>query len=169
VVKGFEDYNRRVRQPGGFYLPNPVKDKQEFPTKSKKAHFFEHPIPKWDLAPGQLLMMTIRSHDQFNTTIYGQDDRYRGVYGGRHVIFMNGVDIAERKLTAGDWVDITSYYEGKTRTVKRFKVVPYEIPRGCAATYYPESNPLVALRHVAKGSNQPASKSVVITVAASAQ
>ena len=169
VVKGFEDYNRRVRQPGGFYLPNPVKDKQEFPTKSKKAHFFVHPIPKWDLAPGQLLMMTIRSHDQFNTTIYGQDDRYRGVYGGRHVIFMNGVDIAERKLTAGDWVDITSYYEGKTRTVKRFKVVPYEIPRGCAATYYPESNPLVALRHVAKGSNQPASKSVVITVAASAQ
>ena len=168
VVPGFDDYNRRVREPGGFYLPNPPRDKREFPTATGKANFFVHPIPKWNLAPDQLLMMTVRSHDQFNTTIYGQDDRYRGVYGGRHVIFMNPQDIAARNLRPGDWVDITSYYEDERRTIRRFKVVPYDIPQGCAATYYPESNPLVSLRHVADGSNQPASKSVVITVAPSA-
>jgi molybdopterin-dependent oxidoreductase alpha subunit len=168
VIPGFDDYNRRVREPGGFYLPNPPRDKREFPTATGKANFFVHPIPRWDLEPDQLLMMTIRSHDQFNTTIYGQDDRYRGVYGGRHVIFLHPQDIADRSLRAGEWVDITSHYEDERRTVRRFKVVPYEIPRGCAATYYPESNPLVSLRHVAEGSNQPASKSVVITVAPAA-
>jgi molybdopterin-dependent oxidoreductase alpha subunit len=167
-VPGFDDYNRRVREPGGFYLPNPPRDKQEFPTENGKANFFVHPIPKWDLTDGQLLMMTVRSHDQFNTTIYGQDDRYRGIYGGRHVIFLNRDDIAARGLGDGQLVDITSHYEGQRRTVRRFKVVAYDIPRGCAATYFPESNPLVSLRHVAEGSNQPASKSVVITVAPAA-
>ena len=109
-------------------------------------------------------MMSIRSHDQFNTTIYGEDDRYRGVFGGRRVIFLNPDDIRELGLNANDWVDITSHYEGEQRQALRFMVVPYEIPRSCAATYYPESNPLVPLRHIAKGSNQPASKSVVITL-----
>ena len=168
VVPGFDDYNRRVREPGGFYLPNPPRDKREFPTPTTgKANFFPHPVPRWELEGDQLLMMTLRSHDQFNTTIYGQDDRYRGVFGGRHVIFLNADDVAARGLKDGQWVDITSHYEGERRTVKRFKVVTYDIPRGCAATYYPESNPLVSLRHVAEGSNQPASKSVVITVAPS--
>ena len=169
VVPGFAEYNRRVREPGGFYLPNPPRDKREFPTPSTgKANFFAHPIPKWELKDGELLMMTVRSHDQFNTTIYGQDDRYRGIYGGRHVIFLNADDIKQRGLNDGQWVDITSHYENERRTIRRFKVVKYDIPRGCAATYFPESNPLVSLRHVAEGSNQPASKSVVITLAPSA-
>jgi anaerobic selenocysteine-containing dehydrogenase len=169
VIPGFADYNRRIREPGGFYLPNPPRDKQEFPTDTKLAHFVVHPIPKHDLAPGQLMMMSFRSHDQFNTTIYGQDDRYRGVYGGRRVIFLNRDDMREQNVAEGDWVDLTSYYEGQQRHASRFLVVPYDIPKGCAATYYPESNPLVALRHVAEGSNQPASKSIVITLSPSTE
>ena len=168
VVPGFEDYNARVRQPGGFYLPNLPRDRQAFATKTERANFVVHPIPKLHLKPGELLMMSVRSHDQFNTTIYGQDDRYRGVFGGRHVIFLNSADIAELGLAAGQWVDLSSHYEGRTRTVRQFKIVPYDIPRRCAATYYPESNPLIPLGHVADGSNQPASKSVVITLTACA-
>ncbi len=164
VVPGFKDYNRRVREPGGFYLPNAARDKQEFHTKTGKANFVVHPIPKWELLPGQLLMMSIRSHDQFNTTIYGQVDRYRGISGGRRVIFLNPDDIEALGLADGMWVDITSHYEGQQRTVRNFRVVPYEIPRRCAAAYYPEANPLVPLRHVAEQSNQPASKSIVITL-----
>jgi molybdopterin-dependent oxidoreductase alpha subunit len=168
VVPGFDDYNRRVRQPGGFYLPNAPRDKREFHTDTGKANFAVHPIPKLDLRDGQLLMMSLRSHDQFNTTIYGDDDRYRGIYGGRRVIFLNRDDIAQLGLTNGQRVDITSHYEGETRSVQGFIVVPYDIPRRCAATYYPEANPLVPLRHVADGSNQPASKSVVVTLAPTA-
>jgi anaerobic selenocysteine-containing dehydrogenase len=114
------------------------------------------------LRPGELLMMSVRSHDQFNTTIYGQDDRYRGVFGGRHVIFMNAADIAENQL-----VDIVSHFGGEKRRAEKFKVVPYEIPRGCAAAYYPETNVLVPVGSVARGSNQPASKSIPITLEAS--
>jgi molybdopterin-dependent oxidoreductase alpha subunit len=168
VVPGFEDYNSKVRRPGGFYLPNLPRDRQEFATKTQRANFAVHPIPKIDLRPGELLMMSVRSHDQFNTTIYGQDDRYRGVYGGRHVIFVNPDDITQLGFAPGQWVDISSHFEGHTRTVRQFKIVPYEIPRRCAATYYPESNPLIPLRHVADGSNQPASKSVVITLSSCA-
>jgi molybdopterin-dependent oxidoreductase alpha subunit len=164
VIPGFENYNQRVRQEGGFYLPNAPRDKQEFHTKNGRANFFVHPIPKLDLKPGELLMMNVRSHDQFNTTIYGQDDRYRGVFGGRHVIFLNVKDIAELNLSAEQWVDISSHSSGQTRTVRRFKIVPYDIPRRCAAMYFPECNPLVALSSVADGSNQPASKSVIITL-----
>lgn len=167
VVPGFADYNNRVRQPGGFYLPNPPRDKQEFPTKSGKAHFTVHTIPKWELRPDQLLMMTMRSHDQFNTTIYGQNDRYRGISGGRRVVFLNPDDISRFGLKAEQWVDLTSEFEGVKRLVRQFKVVPYDIPTGCAGAYFPESNPLVPLRHVADGSNQPASKSIVITIAPS--
>ena len=164
VVPGFDDYNRRVRVPGGFYLPNPPRDKQEFPTETSRANFFVHPIPKLNLEPDQLLMTSLRSHDQFNTTIYGQSDRYRGIRGGRRVIFMNADDIKSRGFSPGDLVDITSHFEDEQRTARRFKIVAYEIPRSCAATYYPECNPLVPLRHVADGSNQPASKSIVITL-----
>ena len=112
-------------------------------------------------------MMSIRSHDQFNTTIYGEDDRYRGIFGGRRVIFMNPDDVTRLGFTKGQWVDLTSHFEGEERSAKRFMIVPYEIPPGCAATYYPESNPLVPLRHIADGSNQPSSKSVVITLSPS--
>lgn len=164
VIPGFEDFNTRVRQPGGFYLPNLPRDKQEFNTNDGKAHFTVHAIPKLELKPGQLMLMTLRSHDQFNTTIYGETDRYRGIHGGRRVIFMNVDDISERKLEPGQWVDLVSYYEDRERTARQFKIVSYDIPRGCAAAYFPEANPLVALRNLAEGSNQPASKSVTIRV-----
>lgn len=164
VVPGFDGYNERVRRPGGFYLPNPPRDRREFRTPTGRASFVVHPTPRWKLGAGELLMMSIRSHDQFNTTIYGQNDRYRGILGGRRVVLMNAGDVAERGLAAGDWVDLASHFEGEERHARRFLVVPYDIPPGCAATYYPEANPLVPLRHIADGSNQPASKSVVITV-----
>jgi molybdopterin-dependent oxidoreductase alpha subunit len=165
VVPGFTDYNERVRRPGGFYLPNPPRDRMEFPTPTGRANFVVHSTPKWKLKAGELLMMSIRSHDQFNTTIYGQDDRYRGIHGGRRVVFMNAGDVRDLNLEPGEWVDLTSHFEGEERHARQFRVVPYDIPAGCAATYYPEANPLVPLRHIADGSNQPASKSVVITVA----
>jgi molybdopterin-dependent oxidoreductase alpha subunit len=168
VIPGFEQYNKRVRDPGGFYLPNAARDKQEFHTESKKANFFVHPIARHALRPGEFLMTNVRSHDQFNTTIYDQNDRYRGIFGGRRVIFLNPEDIAEQGLAANEWVDLTSHYHGQERQALRFKVVPYEIPRGCAATYFPEMNVLVPLEHVADGSNQPASKSIVITLKPSA-
>jgi len=164
VVPGFRDYNRRVRVPGGFYLPNLPRDKQEFDTDLQKAKFVVHPIPEIELRPGELLMMSLRSHDQFNTTIYGENDRYRGIYGGRRVIFLNPDDIREFGFPDGQWVDLASHFEGCERRVESFLVVPYEIPRRCAATYYPETNPLVPITHVAEGSNQPASKSIVITL-----
>jgi molybdopterin-dependent oxidoreductase alpha subunit len=165
VVPGFQDYNQRVRQKGGFYLPNPPRDKQEFPTDVGKAKFHVHPIPLANLQPGELMMMSIRSHDQFNTTIYGENDRYRGIYGGRRVIFVHPDDVRELGFRKGQWVDLTSHFEGQRRHARQFMIVPYDIPRRCAATYFPETNPLVPLRHVAEGSNQPASKSIVITLA----
>jgi molybdopterin-dependent oxidoreductase alpha subunit len=163
VVPGFTQYNRRVREPGGFYLPNGPRE-GTFTTPDKKAHFTVHPIVTHRLAPGQLLLMTIRSHDQFNTTIYGEDDRYRGIYGGRRVVFLHPDDIRERDLVKDQWVDLIGHHGGQTRRAERFKVVPYDIPRGCAAAYYPETNVLVPLQSVADGSNQPASKSLIITI-----
>ena len=117
-----------------------------------------------ELAPGQLLLMTMRSHDQFNTTIYGLDDRYRGVMGERRVVFLNPEDVREQSLSAGQVVDLVSHFEGEERIARRFIVVPYKIPRRCAATYFPEANALVPVRSVADKSNTPASKSVVITL-----
>ncbi|HEY4105469.1 MAG TPA: FdhF/YdeP family oxidoreductase [Polyangiaceae bacterium] len=167
VVPGFTQYNRRVREPGGFYLPNGPREGR-FTTKSGRAHFTVHPIAHHELEDGELLLTTVRSHDQFNTTIYGENDRYRGIKNGRRVIFMNHADISERGLEAGSFVDLESRFGREKRHVERFKVVPYEIPKGCAATYFPEANPLVAVNSVAEGSNQPASKSIVIRVRASA-
>jgi anaerobic selenocysteine-containing dehydrogenase len=114
--------------------------------------------------PGELLMMTIRSHDQFNTTIYGLDDRYRGIYNERRVILMNAHDLAERNLKDGDLVDLRNEHQGKVRKAPGFVVVQYPIPKGCAATYFPEANVLVPISSVADKSNTPASKSVVIKV-----
>jgi anaerobic selenocysteine-containing dehydrogenase len=164
VVPGFDDYNKRVRQPGGFYLPNPPRDKREFATSNGRAKFKVHPIPELKLEPGQLIMMNVRTHDQFNTTIYDENDRYRGIYGGRRVIFLNPADIRELGLREGQWVDLTSHFEGQQRHARQFKVVSYDIPRKCACTYYPETNVLVPLRHVADKSNQPASKSIIISI-----
>jgi molybdopterin-dependent oxidoreductase alpha subunit len=163
VIPGFNDYNQRVREPGGFYLPNGPRE-GKFTTSIGKARFTAHQLPVVDLAPHQLLMMTIRTHDQFNTTVYGLDDRYRGLYHGRRVILMNHDDMVERQLQAGDLVDLASHFQGETRYARRFIVVPYDIPKQCSATYFPETNVLVPIDSVADISNTPTSKSVVITV-----
>jgi len=163
VVPDFENYNQRVRQPGGFYLPNPIRERQ-FKTDDGKAHFTVHPLPKIDLQPGEFLMMTMRSHDQFNTTIYGLDDRYRGIHNGRRVVFLNADDIGAAGFAAGQLVDLISRYDGQERVARHFRVVSYSIPRRCAATYFPEANVLVPVNYFADKSHTPASKSVVISI-----
>jgi len=163
VVPGFENYNERVRQPGGFYLPNPISNR-EFKTKDSRAHFTIHPLPHLELKPDQFLMMTMRSHDQFNTTIYGLDDRYRGIRNGRRVVFLNPDDMRFFRLKDGQVVNLVSHFEGEERTARHFIVVPYSIPRRCAATYFPEANVLVPVRYFADKSHTPASKSVVISI-----
>lgn len=163
VIPGFEDYNRRVREPGGFYLPNLARD-GEFKTSTNRANFTVHELPRHELAPGQFMMMTIRSHDQFNTTIYGLDDRYRGIYNERRVVLLNPDDMREAGLEERQVVDLISHFEGEERIAHRFLVVPYQIPRRCAATYFPEANVLVPIGSVAEKSNTPASKSVVISI-----
>ncbi len=163
VVPGFDDYNSRVRRPGGFQLPN-AAGQRIFNTPGGRAVFTVHELPRHDLKPDEYLMMTIRSHDQFNTSIYGLDDRYRGVYGGRRVVFLNADDIRAAGLHDGQTVDLFSHFDGEERVARRFVVVPYSIPRRCAATYFPETNVLVPLRSVADKSNTPVSKSVVISI-----
>jgi molybdopterin-dependent oxidoreductase alpha subunit len=162
VVSGFEDYEARVQAPGGFHLPNPARD-ANFPTDTGKAKFTVHAIP--DLAPNraEFMLTTIRTHDQFNTTIYGPDDRYRGIRGGRRVVLMNAEDMAARGLSNCDLVDLISNL-GQKRVAREFRVVQYDIPRGCAATYFPEANVLVPVDYASRGSNQPASKSVPISI-----
>ena len=164
VIPGHEHYNAQLRRPGGFYLPNPVRDERTFPTPTGKARFTVHPMPSIHLEAGQLLMTTIRSHDQYNTTIYGLDDRYRGLKSGRRVVLMNKADMEERALTQGDVVDIVSHHQGKTRKASQFVVVPYPIPRKCVATYFPEANVLIPIESVADKSNTPTSKSVIVTI-----
>lgn len=163
VIPGFDRYNERVREPGGFYLPNSARDR-EFKTVNGKAEFTVHEIEPLHLKDGQLVMMTIRSHDQYNTTIYGLNDRYRGISNGRRVVFMNETDMRARGLEAKDEVDLVSHFRDETRRAERFAVVPYEIPKGCVATYFPEGNELVALDDTARVSNTPVSKSVIVTL-----
>jgi anaerobic selenocysteine-containing dehydrogenase len=163
VVPGFDDYNTRVRKSGGFHLPNAARNRV-FKTPSGKAQFTVHQLPEHNLAPEQFLMMTIRSHDQFNTSVYSLNDRYRGISNGRRVVFLNEEDIAGAGLHARQAVDLVSHFEGEERIARRFVVVPYDIPRRCAATYFPEANVLVPVRSVAEKSNTPASKSVVISI-----
>ncbi|MCA1556729.1 MAG: molybdopterin-dependent oxidoreductase, partial [Acidobacteria bacterium] len=163
VIVGFENYNERARHPGGFYLPNLARERQ-FQTASGKAQFTVHALPRHELAPGQFLMMTIRSHDQFNTTIYGLDDRYRGIRNERRVVLLHPEDIREAGLAEGAVVDLVSHFEGEERIARRFIVVPYSIPRRSAATYFPETNVLVAIGSVAEKSNTPVSKSVLISL-----
>jgi molybdopterin-dependent oxidoreductase alpha subunit len=163
VVPGCKDYKTRVRVPGGFLLPNGARDR-DFKTKVGKARFVAHPVPRIALEDGQHVMMTIRSHDQYNTTIYGLDDRYRGVYGDRWVVFVNAEDMAEQGLSEGQEVTLRSHFKGQTRDVAGFKVTAHDIPRRCVATYFPEANPLVPVGSVAEGSNTPTSKSVVVSM-----
>ncbi|MCP2628180.1 FdhF/YdeP family oxidoreductase [Mycolicibacterium smegmatis] len=162
VVPGCTDYNTRVRRPDGFQLPHPPRDSREFPTHTGKANFSVYPLEWVPVPEGRLVLQTLRSHDQYNTTIYGLDDRYRGVKGGRRVVFVNPADIARLGLKPDDRVDLISEFEGQERWAKDFLVVPYSTPEGNAAAYYPETNPLVPLDHTAKKSNTPVSKAVVV-------
>jgi len=166
VIPGFERFNARIAQ-DIFYLPNAARDERKFNTDIGKAKFTMHPIPRNELPPGRYIMMTIRSHDQFNTHLYGLDDRYRGVFNGRRVVFMNAEDVAVAGLQRGQLVDLTSHHEGEERTARGFQVVPYNIPRGCTATYFPEGNALVSINSVAERSNTPVSKFVIVSIAAS--
>ena len=163
VVPGFEDYNRRVREPGGFYLPNGARE-QKFNTPSGKAVFTPTEVPEKKLGDGEYIMMTVRSHDQFNTTIYGLDDRYRGIYNERRVVMMNKTDMQEAGLKAGDVVDLVGKHKGEVRVAAKFIVVAYDIPRRCVATYFPEANVLVPLDAIAKGSKTPMSKWVAVEI-----
>lgn len=163
VIPGFEDYNERVRKPGGFYLPNGARDRK-FSTASGKANFSVLPNRPWTLGEKEFLMMTIRSHDQYNTTIYGLDDRYRGIINERRVVLINEKDLRKMDLKAGDIVDIKSVFNGKERFANKFMLVTYPIPEGCIATYFPEANTLVPIDQFAKGSKTPASKSVLVTL-----
>jgi molybdopterin-dependent oxidoreductase alpha subunit len=164
TIPGFADFNQRVRDPRGFYLPNSARA-LDFAALGGRAHFTRITVPRLELEPGQLLLMTIRSHDQFNTTIYDLNDRYRGIHGHRHVLLMNAADIEARGLSAGDRVVITSHFRGEKRRVTGFTIVEYDIPRACAAAYFPEANALVPVDQFAEKSRTPASKSIVISVA----
>lgn len=163
VIPGFENYNERVRQDGGFYLPNGPRQRK-FPTPEGKAVFTVNPIPPEEVGPGEFAMTTVRSHDQFNTTIYGPHDRYRGIYNARQVVMMNESDMNELGLKPQQSVNVTSEYQGKTRRVCGFKVVPYPIPRQCLAMYYPEANPLIPMERTDEFSNCPSFKMTVVTV-----
>ncbi|MFK7960898.1 MAG: FdhF/YdeP family oxidoreductase [Phycisphaerales bacterium] len=168
TVPGFTDFNVRVRQRGGFVLPNGPRE-GTFDAVGGRARFTVNPVPAIDDPPDTLRMMTIRSHDQFNTTIYGLEDRYRGVTGDRRIVFMHAADMVERGLAERDAVDVRSIFGGVERLVRNFRVVGYEIPRGCCATYFPEANPLVPLEHHAPRSRTPASKLVHVRVTASSR
>lgn len=163
VIPGFKQYNDRVREPGGFYLPNAART-GKFNTDNGKAKFTINEMPDLSLDENELMMMTIRSHDQYNTTIYGLNDRYRGIYNERRVILMNQADMKDRNLSNGDLVNLYGTYKGEVREARKFVVVQYEIPERCCATYFPEANTLVPIDQMAHTSKTPASKSIKITV-----
>ena len=163
VVKGCANYNQLIRQEGGFTLPNGPRDSRTFPTPTGKAMLTVNELEHIDCPPGRLLLQTMRSNDQFNTTIYSLNDRYRGVKKGRQVIFVNPEDLAELGIADGELVDVHSEFKDNVdRVLRQFRVVSYPSARGCAATYFPEANELVPLDSTAEGSNTPASKSVVV-------
>jgi molybdopterin-dependent oxidoreductase alpha subunit len=162
VVPGFHAFEERVRHPGGFLLPNGARDSLEFATDSGKAQITANPLTAMHVPEGHLLLQTLRSHDQFNTTVYGYDDRYRGVKRGRNVVFVNPADLGGLGIADGDVVDLVSVAEDGERRLPGLRVVGYPTSVGCAATYYPEANVLVPLDHVAEESHTPASKSVVV-------
>ncbi len=167
VVPGFEDFERRLSWRGGFVLPHPPRDSQTFETASGKAHLTVNAVEPIVVPPGHLLLQTLRSHDQYNTTIYGLDDRYRGIKGGRRVVFVRPSDLSALGLSDGQMVDLVAdTFDGTERRADGFRVVAYPTARGCAAAYYPETNPLVPLRSVAKRSNTPTSKSIVVRLVA---
>ncbi|MFY1653587.1 FdhF/YdeP family oxidoreductase [Solwaraspora sp. WMMB762] len=163
VVPGFADFERRVAEPDGFVLPHPPRDRRTFATASGKAAFTVSPLTVIEVPPGRLLLQTMRSHDQYNTTIYGLDDRYRGIRGGRRVVFVHPDDLTALGFADGDQVDLVSEWSDQVeRRASAFRVVSYPTARGCAAAYFPEANVLVPLDSTAAGSNTPTSKQIVI-------
>jgi molybdopterin-dependent oxidoreductase alpha subunit len=168
VVPGFHAFEERVAHPGGFILPSGPRDSRTFPTATGKARFTVNPPDTVTVPDGHLLLQTVRSHDQFNTTVYGLDDRYRGIKGGRRVVFVNADDLRQFGLADGDIVDLISVWRDEERRAKAFRAVAYDTPRGCAAAYFPEANVLVPLDSTAETSNTPTSKSIVIRLERSA-
>ena len=166
VVPGFHAFEQRVSAPGGFTLPRGPHDSRTFPTATGRARFSVNRPSAPDVPDGHLLLQTIRSHDQFNTTVYGLNDRYRGVEGGRRVVLVNEADLRDFGLADGDTVDVVSVWADGERRAEKFRVVEYPTPRGCAAAYFPEANVLVPLDSTAEVSNTPASKSVVVRLEA---
>ncbi|MDE3222793.1 MAG: FdhF/YdeP family oxidoreductase, partial [Acidobacteriota bacterium] len=164
VIPGFEDYEERVGEAGGFVLPRGPHDSRTFATATGKARFTRNLVDTVSVPEGHLLLQSVRSHDQFNTTVYGLDDRYRGIKGGRRVVFVNEADLAERGLRDGDVVDLVSVWSDGERYARGFRAVAYPTPKGCAAAYFPEVNVLVPLDSTAIGSNTPTSKSIVIRI-----
>lgn len=164
-IPGFENYNIRVQQKGGFYLPNAARDEQRFAKQyDDRAPFTVTSLPDNTLAPDEYLMATTRTHGQFNTTIYDLDDRYRGIHNERRVVMMNEKDIERAGLKPGDKVDLFNYDDGIERIAPLFIVVAYPIPEKNTMTYFPETNVLVSVNNVVKGSNMPASKYVKIKI-----
>ncbi|MEV6631699.1 FdhF/YdeP family oxidoreductase [Actinoplanes sp. NPDC051470] len=162
VVPGCAGYTERISN-GGFTMPHPPRDSRTFPTPEGKAVFTVSPIEVLQVPPGHLILQTLRSHDQFNTTVYGLDDRYRGIKAGRRVLFISAEDLSELGFADGDHVDIVSVFtDGVARRAARFRLVEYSTPKGCVAAYYPETNPLVPLDSQAVESGTPTSKSVIV-------
>jgi len=171
VIAGFERFNERVHQPGGFYLGNSARER-DWATPDHKAHFYVHAVPElpgvMQQAPGLMWLMTMRSHDQYNTTIYGLNDRYRGVTNARRVCFISRQDLDRLQLKVGDWVDLISVWDDGERVAPRFQLVEYDIPAGCIGAYYPETNPLVPLDSYADRARTPTSKSIPVRLQRSA-
>jgi molybdopterin-dependent oxidoreductase alpha subunit len=163
VVPGAAGYAEKIRSSGGFTMPHGPRDSRTFPTPEGKAVFTVSPLEVLTVPPGRLVLQTLRSHDQFNTTIYGLDDRYRGIKSGRRVVFISAEDLAELGFADGDHVDLVSEWaDGVSRRADRFRLVEYPTPKGCVAAYYPETNPLVPLDSQAAESGTPTSKWVVV-------
>jgi molybdopterin-dependent oxidoreductase alpha subunit len=163
VVPGFEKFNLQVRQKGGFILPNGPRDSRTFATATGKAMLTVNELEALERPAGRLILQTMRSHDQFNTTIYSLNDRYRGIKNGRDVIFVNPDDLTELNLEDGQRVDIFSEWKDEPdRVLRGYRIVSYPTARGCAAAYYPEANVLVPLSSAAVGSNTPVSKAVIV-------
>jgi len=166
VVPGAAGYAEKIRSSGGFTMPHGPRDSRTFPTTEGKAVFTVSPLEVLTVPPGRLVLQTLRSHDQFNTTIYGLDDRYRGIKSGRRVVFISADDLAELGFADGDQVDLISEWaDGVSRRADRFRLVEYPTPKGCVAAYYPETNPLVPLDSQAAESGTPTSKWVVVRLA----
>ncbi len=164
TIPGFDNYNQRVREKGGFYLANNARENNFSPTKTGKANFTTNKPSEIVLENNQFLMMTIRTHDQYNTTIYGLNDRYRGILNERRVVLMNPKDMETLGLNKLDKIHLKSHFKGEVREANNFLAIPYDIPQQCTATYFPEANVLVPIKSKADKSGTPASKTVIITI-----